>query len=574
MKFKFNFFFFFFFLLLLLFFIFFFFSLIFIYFNMIYFIEYLFFFINSCLFIYVILIDWMSLMFLSFVFLISAVILLYSMEYMNYDLNKFRFLLLMNLFIMFMVFLIISPNLFSILLGWDGLGMVSFCLVVFYQNKKSYSSGLITVVLNRLGDLFIIISLIWMVNFGSWNFLFINYYLNLNYLFYLIMMIMFSSLTKSAQFPFSSWLPLAMAAPTPVSSLVHSSTLVTAGIYLMIRFNEIFLIFNFFNYLLLISCLTMFMSGLNALFEFDLKKIIAFSTLSQVSFMFMILCLGKLEMCFFYLLMHALFKSMMFLSAGILIFNMNNNQDIRKMGGLVGVLPFSSLIFMLTLMSLCGFPFFCSFYSKDLIFDYFLMFNINFIFFFFFFFSFFFTFFYSIRIIYYMLMMNFFMNNFLMMIKFESNILILSMLLIIIFMLFFGSFFMWLMFYKFELIILEFKIKIFSMIILLFSLWFFFELNNFLFTMNYFFSIFFIFFFSSLWNLLFFKINFFLNNFIFLSFKFLKVFEVGWLEFNFNMGMLFFFKSLMIFTQKFFLNSYKIYFSLFFLWFLIIYLYF
>nr|YP_009332453.1 NADH dehydrogenase subunit 5 [Schlechtendalia chinensis]API68528.1 NADH dehydrogenase subunit 5 [Schlechtendalia chinensis] len=543
------------------------------YFNKFYFIEYLFFFLNSCILMYVILVDWMSLMFISFVFLISSMILLYSMEYMNFDYNKNRFLMLMNLFIVFMMLLIISPNLISILLGWDGLGMVSFCLVIYYQNSKSYSSGFLTVFLNRIGDLFIILSLIWMLNFGSWNFIFLDYYKNLDYLFYISLMIMIASLTKSAQIPFSSWLPLAMAAPTPVSSLVHSSTLVTAGVYLMIRFNEIFLEFFFCNYLMVISCLTMFMSGFNAIFEFDLKKIIAFSTLSQMSFMFMILCLGKIEMCFFYLLMHALFKSMMFLSAGILILNMNNNQDIRKMGGLINYLPFCSLVFIFTLMSLCGFPFFCSFYSKDLIFEFFLMFNLNLIFFFFFFMSFFFTFFYSIRLIYYLLLVNFSMLNYLMIIKFESNILILSMIFISILMLFFGSFFMWLMFYKFDLILLEIEFKILSILILLFSIWFFFELNNFLFSMKYIFSFFYFFFFGLMWNLLFVKINFFLNNFLFFSFMNQKLLEIGWCEYNLNSGIYSFFKSLMIFNQMIFLNSYKVYILLFFLWFLIIFMF-
>nr|UIE11137.1 NADH dehydrogenase subunit 5 [Kaburagia rhusicola ovogallis] len=543
------------------------------YFNKFYFIEYLFFFLNSCIIMYVILIDWMSLMFISFVFLISSMILLYSMEYMNFDFNKSRFLMLMNLFIMFMLLLIISPNMISILLGWDGLGMISFCLVIYYQNSKSYSSGFVTVFLNRIGDLFIILSLIWMLNFGSWNFIFLDYYKNLDYLFYISLMIMFASLTKSAQIPFSSWLPLAMAAPTPVSSLVHSSTLVTVGVYLMIRFNEIFLEFFFFNYLLVLSCLTMFMSGLNAIFEFDLKKIIAFSTLSQMSFMFMILCMGKVEMCFFYLLMHALFKSMMFLSAGVLILNMNNNQDIRKMGGLINYLPFCSLIFIFTLMALCGFPFFCSFYSKDLIFEFFLMSNLNFIFFFFFLISFFLTFFYSIRVIYYLLLMNFCMLNYLMIIKFEGNILILSMLFISFIMMFFGSFFMWLMFYKFDLILLEVKFKILSILVLMFGIWFFFELNNFLFSLKFMFSFFNIFFFSLMWNLLFFSINFFLNNFLFFGFFGQKVVEIGWTEYNLNSGIFFFFKSVMIFNQKFFLNSYKVYTLLFFLWFLIIFMF-
>ena len=228
--------------------------------------------------------------------------------------------------------------------------------------------------------------------------------------------------------------------------------------------------FNFYKILLIISCLTILISGLNAILEFDLKKIIAFSTLSQVSFIFMILCLGKIEICFFYILIHALFKSIMFLRSGILILNINNNQDIRKIGGLIDYIPFCSLIFIFTLISLCGFPFFCRFYSKDLIFEYFLILNLNFFFFFFYLFSFFLTFFYSIRVIYYLLLMNFSINNYLIIIKFESNFLIFSILFIRLIILFFGSFFIWLIFYKFDLILLELKLKFLRIFILFFGI--------------------------------------------------------------------------------------------------------
>nr|AKM69959.1 NADH dehydrogenase subunit 5 [Tuberolachnus salignus] len=548
-------------------------GLFFVYFNKFYFIEYLFFFLNSCLMVYVILIDWMSLLFISFVFLISSMILLYSMEYMNFDLNKFRFLMLMNLFIMFMVLLIISPNMISILLGWDGLGMISFCLVVFYQNKKSYSSGFITVILNRLGDLFIIITLIWMVNFGSWNFIFLSYYNNIDYLFYISFFIMLASLTKSAQIPFSSWLPLAMAAPTPVSSLVHSSTLVTAGIYLMIRFNEIFLSFNFLKYLLIISCLTMLMSGLNAIFEFDLKKIIAFSTLSQMSFMFMILCLGKIEMCFFYLLMHALFKSMMFLSAGILILNMNNNQDIRKMGGLIDYLPFCSLIFMFTLMSLCGFPFFCSFYSKDLIFEYFLMVNLNFFFFFFFFFPFFLIFFFPSGVFFFLKKKIFSFYNFLGVIKIEKKIFIFKKSGNGLKNFFFGSFFKSMNFYKFGLIFLKLNFKILKFLFFFLKIGFFFEMKIFFFSKNKKIPLMNIFFSEPMENFFFFSSNFFLNIFCWVGIFPFKIMGVGGEENTAKSGVFFFLSNFMFSHQKFFYKSYKVYILLFFMWFLIILLF-
>nr|AKM70112.1 NADH dehydrogenase subunit 5 [Kurisakia onigurumii] len=553
--------------------LFFIFGLFFLYFNKFYFIEYMFFYINSCLIFYVILIDWMSLFFISFVFLISSMILLYSMEYMNFDLNKNRFLMLMNLFIFFMMFLIISPNMISILLGWDGLGMVSFCLVIFYQNKKSYSSGFITVILNRLGDLFIILSLIWMMNFGSWNFIFLNYYNNYNYLFFISLMIMFASLTKSAQIPFSSWLPLAMAAPTPVSSLVHSSTLVTAGIYLLIRFNEIFMYMKILNYLMMISCLTMFMSGLNAIFEFDLKKIIAFSTLSQMSFMFMILCLGKVEMCFFYLLMHALFKSMMFLSAGILILNMNNNQDIRKMGGLIIYMPFTSLIFMFTLMSLCGFPFFCSFYSKDLIFEYFLMFNFNFFFFFFFLFPFNLTFFFSIPGIFFFLKKNFSYYKFLENLKFEKKIFFFSQKNFSLEKKFLGSFFSGKKFFKLGVIFLKFYLKILTGLNFFLKFWFFFGKKKFFFSKKNFTPFFNFFFWGGKSEFFFLKKNFFLKNFFFLKFFSKKKCGGGGAKYFFSGDFFFFFKKMIFFPQKFLMKSYKGFFWVFFMWFLIILLF-
>jgi len=167
--------------------------------------------------------------------------------------------------------------------------------------------------------------------------------------------------------------------------------------------------------------------------------------------------------------MHALFKSIIFLRAGILILNINNNQDIRKIGGLINYLPFCSLIFIFTLISLCGFPFFCSFYSKDLIFEYFLIVNMNLFFYLIFLISFFLTFFYSIRVIYYLLLINFNIFNYLIIIKFERKFLILRIIFIRFIILFFGSFFIWLIFYKFDLIILEFYFKIMVLIVFLLS---------------------------------------------------------------------------------------------------------
>jgi NADH-ubiquinone oxidoreductase chain 5 len=161
-------------------------------------------------------------------------------------------------------------------------------------------------------------------------------------------------------------LPAAIAAPTPVSSLVHSSTLVTAGIYLLIRFNNLF---NNFNCLLLIfiSLITMIISGIRANYEYDLKKIIALSTLRQLGLIIRILLLKFPVLAFFHLLIHAFFKALLFLCAGIIIHLINNSQDIRYIGGLINQIPFTMSCFCIRRLSLCGIPFFSGFYSKDLI---------------------------------------------------------------------------------------------------------------------------------------------------------------------------------------------------------------
>nr|ALO76565.1 NADH deshydrogenase subunit 5 [Urodontus sp. URO01] len=314
-----------------------------------------------------ILLDWMSFMFMSFVCLITSVVLFYSDEYMSGEIFKDRFVHLIIMFVMSMMFLILSPNLLSILLGWDGLGLVSYCLVIFYQNWKSFNAGMLTALSNRIGDVALLMAIAWMVNFGSWNFVFyLDYFKNTFIMQLILCFVISAAITKSAQIPFSSWLPAAMAAPTPVSALVHSSTLVTAGVYLLIRFN-----FAFFDevslFLLYLSLLTMFMSGLSANFEYDLKKIIALSTLSQLGLMMSILSLGSYDLAFLHLLIHALFKALLFLCAGMIIHNFSNCQDIRFMGGMMSQMPLTCTYFNICNFSLCGLPFFSGFYSKDMI---------------------------------------------------------------------------------------------------------------------------------------------------------------------------------------------------------------
>nr|APF47502.1 NADH dehydrogenase subunit 5 [Dolichogenidea sp. n. SNS-2016] len=392
--------------------------------------------------------DWMSLMFISTIFLISSMVILYSMNYMENDLNINRFMVLIMIFVFSMIFMIISMNMIVILLGWDGLGLSSYCLVIYYQNKKSYNSGMITILMNRVGDILILISISLMLKFNSWNFLFLNNLID----YILLMMIFIASITKSAQIPFSAWLPLAMSAPTPVSSLVHSSTLVTAGVYLLIRLNYLFSK-NLLIIMLMISSFTMFFSGISANFEFDLKKIIALSTLSQLGLMLFILSFKLPIISFFHLIMHAMFKSLLFLCSGIIIHNYFNNQDIRMISLNNLYLPYINLIFLMASLTLSGLPFLTGFYSKDLIIEMFNMKINNLILFFIMYISMGLTISYSSRLMYYL---NIKILKNLMFLKLNFlNLMNMSILILILLTIFLGSMMNWLMFNSLNFIYLS-----------------------------------------------------------------------------------------------------------------------
>nr|YP_007627064.1 NADH dehydrogenase subunit 5 [Tanaocerus koebelei]AGC22380.1 NADH dehydrogenase subunit 5 [Tanaocerus koebelei] len=358
--------------------------------------------LNSSSVMMTLIFDWMSLIFISFVMFISSLVIYYSEDYMSSDLNMNRFIMLVLMFILSMFFLIISPNLVSILLGWDGLGLVSYCLVIYYQNVKSYNAGMLTALSNRVGDVLILISIAWMLSFGGWNYIYYyDYFFSMFDMQVIVSLIVLAAMTSSAQIPFSSWLPAAMAAPTPVSALVHSSTLVTAGVYLLIRFNPMLISSGWSYFMLIVGCLTMFMSGLGANYEFDLKKIIALSTLSQLGLMMSILSMGYPNLAFFHLLTHALFKALLFLCAGSFIHNLGDFQDIRFMGSIINYMPLTSVCFNVSSLSLCGMPFLSGFYSKDLILEVVSLDGFNLLIFFLYFFSTGLTAMYSFRLFYY-----------------------------------------------------------------------------------------------------------------------------------------------------------------------------
>nr|AAS00875.1 NADH dehydrogenase subunit 5 [Hutchinsoniella macracantha] len=317
---------------------------------------------------FIILIDMMSSIFLSTVFFISAMVIMYSEMYMEHDKTKNRFLILVLFFVLSMSLLIISPNMISMLLGWDGLGFTSYVLVIYYQNPYSQNAGMITALSNRIGDAAILLAIAYSMNLGYWNLPTLTMNPETSPMIMLPLLIILASITKSAQIPFSAWLPMAMAAPTPVSALVHSSTLVTAGVYLSIRFSPIIQeTISPKMMLLILGTLTMLMAGANANMEMDFKKIIALSTLSQLGLMMMILSTGQFKLTLFHLITHAMFKSLLFLCAGMMIHNSKNYQDIRAMSKTTMKCPTTSISFSIASLALCGFPFTAGFYSKDMI---------------------------------------------------------------------------------------------------------------------------------------------------------------------------------------------------------------
>nr|YP_009000432.1 NADH dehydrogenase subunit 5 [Otobius megnini]AHF21633.1 NADH dehydrogenase subunit 5 [Otobius megnini]AIZ58592.1 NADH dehydrogenase subunit 5 [Otobius megnini]UYB78412.1 NADH dehydrogenase subunit 5 [Otobius megnini] len=406
--------------------------------------------------------DWMSFIFSSVVLFISSMVIFYSLDYMKAEKFKNYFCWMVLLFVGSMILMIFSPNLLMILIGWDGLGLVSYCLVIYYQNYKSYSAGMITVLSNRVGDVMILLALVMMINFGNYDFLIFKKVLLVGGFFLII-----SGMTKSAQIPFSAWLPAAMAAPTPVSALVHSSTLVTAGVYLLIRLNFLFEIEVFSKFLLYFALITMIMSGVGAMFEMDLKKIIALSTLSQLGLMMLILSLGKMNLAFFHLLTHAVFKAMLFLCAGCMIHSSLSNQDIRYFGLFFQTSPLIACAFSLANMSLFGVPFLSGFYSKDLILEFIYKNSSNFMIWFLLIFATFSTVIYSLRVMYYSLWKG---STKMFFLKIGClGMMELTIIVMSLFVVFFGSMLSWLLMPY--VIFLNLKIKVINMVIIFMGSW-------------------------------------------------------------------------------------------------------
>lgn len=309
-----------------------------------------------------------NLIFSSVVISISIMVLIYRKIYFSFKINNSYYLNLI-IFIISMIFIIFRNNVIIIIIGWDGLGISSFYLVSFYSNYDRSISRLITFFFNRLGDCFILVFCCLVIFLYSRNLLF-----NFNFLILLILFI--GLITKRSQIPFGVWLPIAMSAPTPISSLVHSSTLVTAGIYVIIKIKFIFFINEIQFLLIIFRLLTFIFGGFFSFSILDIKKAIAFSTLSQLGFILFRIRLGNLSISFYHLLFHAFFKSSLFINMGFFILFNFSSQDQRiiknnNFNYLFKICFFISCINLIGLISTLGFL------SKDLILIFFLNFNIK-----------------------------------------------------------------------------------------------------------------------------------------------------------------------------------------------------
>nr|YP_010160640.1 NADH dehydrogenase subunit 5 [Sesia siningensis]QRH18148.1 NADH dehydrogenase subunit 5 [Sesia siningensis] len=527
---------------------------------------------NSMSIVFSLLIDWMSLVFMMFVSLISSVVIYYSKSYMSSEMNSNRFIFLVLLFVLSMLLLIISPNMISIFLGWDGLGLVSYCLVIYYQNIKSFNAGMLTALSNRIGDVCLLMVVAWMANYGGWNYIFyLNFMSNDISMLIIGVMLIFAAMTKSAQIPFSSWLPAAMAAPTPVSALVHSSTLVTAGVYLLIRFNMLLEGMMMMKILLLLSGLTMFMAGVSANYEFDLKKIIALSTLSQLGLMMSILSMGMPDLAFFHLLTHAMFKALLFMCAGVIIHMMSDIQDIRFMGGIGLFIPLTSLCMNISNLALCGIPFLSGFYSKDMILEMVSCSSLNLFVFFLFYFSTGLTVFYTMRLLMYLMV-----NDFNLLSTYnlydEDYIMLKSMFTLLMMSVISGSMLSWLLFSYPFMIYLPFNLKMMVIYVsliggvmgYLISNMSIYSMNKFLMSYN----------FSNFLCLMWFLPNIstygISYNFLVLGQSMLKNIDMGWSELYSGQGMFKILKNYSILHNLFQFNSFSIYLFSFILWMMIL----
>lgn len=301
---------------------------------------------------------------------ISLAVQIYSASYLVEDPHRSRFSSYLQLFTFFMLFLVLSPNYFQLFLGWEGVGLTSYLLVNFWYTRiQANKSGLKALFVNRFGDYFYLFGLFFCWHFYQ-TFDFQVFLIGDTIVYYRIellsMLFVLAAAAKSAQLGLHTWLPDAMEGPTPVSALIHAATMVTAGVFLLLRAAPLLLVsVQVSHFLLIFGSLTAFFAASVGAAQFDVKKIIAYSTCSQLGYMIASIGSGSFDICFYHLVNHAFFKALLFLTAGILIHGLLNDQDLRRYGGLIKLMPYSYVIMLVGSLGLTGLPFLSGYYSKD-----------------------------------------------------------------------------------------------------------------------------------------------------------------------------------------------------------------
>jgi len=316
---------------------------------------------------------------------VSLVVHIYSIDYMRMDPHKVRFFSYLSLFTFFMLILVTADNFIQMFVGWEGVGLCSYLLINFWHTRiQANKAAMKAVFINRIGDFGLLLGIFlifWqfksvnyltvfsLVNFYSLNsFNFLVPVLNIDIYLLICIFLFIGVMGKSAQISLHTWLPDAMEGPTPVSALIHAATMVTAGVFLLARCSPIFEYSPVvLSIITIFGAMTAFFASATALVQNDLKRVIAYSTCSQLGYMVFACGTSNYNVGIFHLSNHAFFKALLFLSAGSVIHALSDEQDMRKMGGLLRIVPFTYATMFIGSLSLMGFPFMAGFYSKDII---------------------------------------------------------------------------------------------------------------------------------------------------------------------------------------------------------------